>query len=34
MLVVPGTASADTCDGITRRNLLQVGGSTVSPSLM
>src|SRR5437762_9364167 len=29
MLVVPGTASADTCDGITRRNLLQVGGSAV-----
>jgi hypothetical protein len=29
MLVVPGAASRDTCDGLTRRNLLQVGGSTV-----
>ena len=27
MLVVPGAASADTCDGLTRRSLLQVGGS-------
>ena len=29
MLVVPGAASRDTCDGLTRRNLLQVGGSAV-----
>jgi hypothetical protein len=29
MLVVPGAASRDTCDGLTRRNLLQVGGSTL-----
>src|SRR5262245_56225535 len=29
MLVVPGAASHDTCDGLTRRNLLQVGGSAV-----
>src|SRR6185295_1311981 len=29
MLVVPGAASRDTCDGLTRRSLLQVGGSAV-----
>ncbi|HVL14884.1 MAG TPA: DUF1501 domain-containing protein [Gemmata sp.] len=29
MLVVPGPASADTCDGVTRRDLLRVGGSGV-----
>jgi hypothetical protein len=29
MLVVPGPASRDTCDGITRRDLLRVGGSGV-----
>src|SRR5690348_4475252 len=29
MLVVPGHASKDTCDGITRRELLRVGGSAV-----
>lgn len=29
MLVVPGRTGKDTCDGITRRDLLRVGGSTV-----
>jgi uncharacterized protein (DUF1501 family) len=29
MLVVPGRAGKDTCDGVTRRHLLQVGGSAV-----
>src|SRR5437763_37591 len=29
MLVIPGAASRDTCDGITRRDLLRVGGSAV-----
>jgi uncharacterized protein (DUF1501 family) len=29
MLVVPGPASRDTCDGLTRRDLLRVGGSGV-----
>src|SRR4051812_19951006 len=29
MLVIPGPASKDTCDGITRRELLRVGGSAV-----
>ncbi|HEV3257612.1 MAG TPA: DUF1501 domain-containing protein [Gemmataceae bacterium] len=29
MLVIPGPASRDTCDGITRRDLLRVGGSAV-----
>jgi uncharacterized protein (DUF1501 family) len=29
MLVIPGPASKDTCDGITRRDLLRVGGSAV-----
>src|SRR5208337_202435 len=29
MLVIPGPAGKDTCDGITRRDLLRVGGSAV-----
>lgn len=29
MLVVPGRTSKDTCDGVTRRELLRVGGSTM-----
>ena len=29
MLVIPGVASSDTCDGVTRRDLLRVGGSGV-----
>lgn len=29
MLVIPGLASRDTCDGVTRRDLLRVGGSAV-----
>jgi len=29
MLVIPGHASRDTCDGITRRDLLRIGGSAV-----
>src|ERR1700736_4893532 len=29
MLVIPGRASKDTCDGVTRRELLRVGGSAV-----
>src|SRR5438034_10823952 len=29
MLVIPGFAGKDTCDGITRRELLRVGGSAV-----
>src|SRR5437870_5112113 len=29
MLVIPGPASKDTCDGITRRELLRVGGSAI-----
>src|SRR6267142_1497917 len=29
MLVIPGPVSKDTCDGITRRELLRVGGSTI-----
>ncbi len=29
MLVIPGGVSKDTCDGITRRELLRVGGSAV-----
>jgi uncharacterized protein (DUF1501 family) len=29
MLVIPGQASKDTCDGITRRDLLRVGGSAM-----
>jgi hypothetical protein len=27
MLVIPGRTSKDTCDGVTRRELLRVGGS-------
>ena len=27
MLVIPGRAGKDTCDGVTRRELLRVGGS-------
>ena len=29
MLAIPGFASSDTCDGVTRRDLLRVGGSSV-----
>src|SRR5690242_12751742 len=29
MLVIPGAASRDTCDGVTRRDLLTVGGSGI-----
>jgi uncharacterized protein (DUF1501 family) len=29
MLAIPGFASKDTCDGVTRRDLLRVGGSAV-----
>src|SRR5262245_54916303 len=29
MLVIPGPSGRDTCDGITRRDLLRVGGSAV-----
>ncbi|HJZ58598.1 MAG TPA: DUF1501 domain-containing protein [Gemmataceae bacterium] len=29
MLVIPGPASRDTCDGVTRRDLLRVGGSGI-----
>jgi hypothetical protein len=29
MLVIPGAAGKDTCDGITRRELLRVGGSAI-----
>jgi len=29
MLVIPGRAGKDTCDGVTRRHLLQVGGSAM-----
>src|SRR5262245_21382855 len=29
MLVIPGPAGKDTCDGITRRELLRVGGSAM-----
>ncbi len=29
MLVIPGSSNQDTCDGITRRELLRVGGSSV-----
>lgn len=29
MLVIPGRAGKDTCDGITRRDLLRIGGSAV-----
>lgn len=29
MLVIPGAVSKDTCDGITRRDLMRVGGSGI-----
>src|SRR5438046_9771564 len=29
MLVIPGMSGKDTCDGITRRDLLRVGGSAM-----
>src|SRR4051794_20618031 len=29
MLVIPGRSGQDTCDGITRRDLLRIGGSSV-----
>src|SRR5437660_11239094 len=29
MLVIPGSSGKDTCDGITRRELLRVGGSAM-----
>ena len=29
MLVIPGRAGKDTCDGITRRELIRVGGSAM-----
>jgi hypothetical protein len=29
MLVIPGPASKDTCDGVTRRELLRIGGSAM-----
>src|SRR6202046_5250229 len=29
MLVIPGRAGKDTCDGLTRRDLLRVGGSAI-----
>src|SRR4051794_8785616 len=29
MLVIPGRTGKDTCDGVTRRDLLRVGGSAV-----
>jgi hypothetical protein len=29
MLVIPGQPGKDTCDGITRRELLRVGGSAI-----
>src|SRR5271156_5249381 len=29
MLVIPGRAGKDTCDGVTRRELLRVGGSAI-----
>src|SRR4051812_32256936 len=29
MLVIPGQAGKDTCDGVTRRELLRVGGSAL-----
>ena len=29
MLVIPGQAGKDTCDGVTRRELLRVGGSAM-----
>ena len=29
MLVIPGQAGKDTCDGVTRRELLRIGGSAI-----
>jgi hypothetical protein len=29
MLAIPGFASADTCDGVTRRDLIRIGGSSM-----
>ena len=29
MLVIPGRSGKDTCDGLTRRELLRVGGSSI-----
>src|SRR5271168_2877936 len=29
MLVIPGFVGADTCDGVTRRDFMRVGGSAV-----
>ena len=29
MLVIPGRSGKDTCDGVTRRELLRVGGSAI-----
>src|ERR1700675_4621304 len=29
MLVIPGRSGKDTCDGVTRRELLRVGGSSL-----
>src|SRR5262249_54021654 len=29
MLVIPGYANKDTCDGVTRRDLLRIGGSAM-----
>src|SRR5439155_20990744 len=29
MLVIPGRAGKDTCDGVTRRELLRIGGSAL-----
>ena len=29
MLVIPGRTNRDTCDGVTRRELLRVGGSAM-----
>ena len=29
MLAIPGFESFDTCDGVTRRDLLRIGGSSV-----
>ena len=29
MLVIPGQSGKDTCDGVTRRELLRVGGSAI-----
>src|SRR6516162_7932860 len=29
MLVIPGRSGKDTCDGVTRRELLRIGGSAI-----